>query len=365
VEVVVGDSKSRTLAGCSKFARNRVVYPDPAVEPGRFLDWMREVAADGRPRVVMPMTDLTAMLLAPNQSQLRPSVIACGPHAAYERLSDKSQLMDAAAALNIPVPATQLLHDTEGLIGSLGSFTFPLVLKPVRSRMLLDGNIVSTSVYIARNFNDAVSYLRSQRWFGTYPCLAQEYIEGHGAGVFALYANGRELAWFAHRRIREKPPEGGVSVLSESVPINPSLRSLSRRLLDGAQWHGPAMVEYRISTSGRPYLMEVNCRFWGSLQLAIDAGVDFPWILYQALTGSPVTAGPTYKNGTRLRWLLGDVDNLAIQLKRAHRAPKAAVHAICEFTASCLDFRARQEVFRLNDPRPAFHEAARWIRRLT
>ena len=46
------------------------------------------------------------------------------------------------------------------------------------------------------------------------------------------------------------------------------------------------MVEYkRDSSTGQPYLMEVNGRFWGSLQLAIDSGVDFPRILVACALG--------------------------------------------------------------------------------
>ena len=37
------------------------------------------------------------------------------------------------------------------------------------------------------------------------------------------------------------------------------------------------MVEFKHDErDGVPKLMEINGRFWGSLQLAIDAGVDFP-----------------------------------------------------------------------------------------
>ena len=39
------------------------------------------------------------------------------------------------------------------------------------------------------------------------------------------------------------------------------------------------MMEYKQDRrTGTPLLMEVNGRFWGSLQLAIDAGVDFPYL---------------------------------------------------------------------------------------
>ena len=82
-------------------------------------------------------------------------------------------------------------------------------------------------------------------------------------------------AVFAHRRLREKPPSGGVSVYRESVAPDPSLVARAAALLAGLGWRGVAMVEMKTDArTGTPYLMEVNGRFWGSLQLAVDAGVD-------------------------------------------------------------------------------------------
>jgi predicted ATP-grasp superfamily ATP-dependent carboligase len=130
-----------------------------------------------------------------------------------------------------------------------------------------------------------------------------------------MYGQEGPVAWFAHRRLREKPPAGGVSVLCESVPVDPVMRGYAEGLLSAAGWFGPAMVEFRVDPDGKPWLMEVNGRFWGSLQLAIDCGVDFPWLLYQLCRGDQVAAPEHYEVGRRLRWLLGDLDHLLLQLR--------------------------------------------------
>jgi hypothetical protein len=120
------------------------------------------------------------------------------------------------------------------------------------------------------------------------------------------------------------------------------------------------MVEFRISENGTPYLMEVNGRFWGSLQLAIDSGVDFPWLLIEMLDGKAGISSGIYKF-TRLRWLLGDVDNLLIQLKQG------AVHGsrfkvVADFLATFFDMKTKQEIFRWSDPAPAWFELKSWLR---
>ena len=100
--------------------------------------------------------------------------------------------------------------------------------------------------------------------------------------------------------------------------------------------------------------MEVNTRFWGSLQLAIDAGIDFPRWLLLASTGRDVPGNTSYRIGTRLRWLLGDLDRSYIAYREAENW-RGKVDAITDFLAN-NPFAARNEVFRWRDPRPAWFE---------
>ena len=75
----------------------------------------------------------------------------------------------------------------------------------------------------------------------------------------------------------ENPPSGGGSVYSESTAADETLVEQAKRLLEHFSWRGLAMIEFKIDRStGTPYLMEINGRVWGSLQLAIDAGWTSP-----------------------------------------------------------------------------------------
>jgi predicted ATP-grasp superfamily ATP-dependent carboligase len=196
----------------------------------------------------------------------------------------------------------------------------------------------------------------------------QERVIGPGIGVFVLLWDGELLAAFAHRRIREKPPSGGVSVLSESIPLDPGLLARSDALLRDFDWQGVAMVEYKIDQkTGIPYLMEVNGRFWGSLQLAIDAGVDFPNLLVAAACGHPTPPVVDYKVGARLRWEWGDVDNLVVRLRRSRAALALPQGAPGRFKGILGFARAfgpgtRGEVLRGDDPRPFLRETLDWFR---
>jgi predicted ATP-grasp superfamily ATP-dependent carboligase len=125
------------------------------------------------------------------------------------------------------------------------------------------------------------------------------------------------------------------------------------------------MVEFKIGVDGTPYLMEINGRLWGSLQLAIDCGVDFPWLLHQNTLARAIPDQQPYKIGRRLRWVLGDLDNLLIQLRTGRLSVSSKLSALGRFLAAFLDSSSRQEIFRWGDTAPAFFELKSWLRALT
>lgn len=107
--------------------------------------------------------------------------------------------------------------------------------------------------------------------------------------------------------------------------------------------------------------MEVNGRFWGSLQLAVDAGVDFPWLLYRLAVGQPVEVSGTWRVGVRSRWLLGDLDSLYWRWFRSDGLYTVGenVRATADFLRFCGD--ARFEVNRWRDFRPFLREMGEYL----
>jgi predicted ATP-grasp superfamily ATP-dependent carboligase len=115
--------------------------------------------------------------------------------------------------------------------------------------------------------------------------LLQGYAPGIGVGAFLLQWNGEELAHFMHRRIHEVPHTGGASSFRRAW-YHDEILADARQRLRALEWQGAAMLEYRWDPrSDRFWLMEINARFWGSLHLALFAGVDFPSLLLDAFFG--------------------------------------------------------------------------------
>tara|TARA_R110000851_G_scaffold302714_2_gene460035 strand:- start:12679 stop:13740 length:1062 start_codon:yes stop_codon:yes gene_type:complete len=348
------------MAAVSRYCSQKVTYSDPFSSPRAFFDDVLEQIKMLGISFLLPITEATTYVLLLYRHEIPDHVVLPFPKTeAVEKLANKNRLFEMAAQSAVPIPRTIFCENSEqGLIELDAIGDFPVVLKPFKSKILEKGHILASQVIIANSPEEARSALNSHKFFD-FPFTIQSFVNGTGQGIFALFNHGEPVCYFAHRRLREKPPGGGVSVLSESAPVNEQLKSYAQTLLKKANWHGVAMVEFRVSAEGVGYLMEVNPRFWGSLQLAIDSGIDFPYWLYLASTGQAVPE-PVQEH-RRVRWLLGDLDRLYLVLK----APRTSYSTGAKFL-EILRFlkpgrRTRHEVNRLSDLRPFWFELRQYL----
>jgi predicted ATP-grasp superfamily ATP-dependent carboligase len=308
--------------------------------------------------------------LLPARARLSPAVVPFPDIDAFTALTNKERLLEEAARLGIAIPSQEIVRDIETVNSiDLSQLCYPIVVKPARSVGEREGVRARFSVSYA---SDASELLRKMRVLpaAAFPLLLQQRVVGPGTGIFLLLWDGKLKAQFAHERLCEKPASGGESVYRESVAIDEDLRDRSRALLDRFGWRGVAMVEYkRDAATGQPYLMEVNGRFWGSLQLAIDSGVDFPRILVGLALGGRDEQMPSYRVGVRSRWWWGQVDHIIGRVRRSGMVEvpppyaRTVGRAFGDLLFGALRPADYEEVLRWTDPRPFWNESIRWIAR--
>jgi predicted ATP-grasp superfamily ATP-dependent carboligase len=329
ITVLVGEEQPASLASSSRYCAGHLTYPSPYREPEAFQRFVVELAQRESVDVIVPVTDVTTTSVCLNQDALRRHVaIAVPPFAAFDLVTNKATALRAAERCGIPIPRTLFVDGLAGLPEILDRVEYPAVIKPARSRIPTSRGWLSTGVQYAFSELELRRRYEETGYLASYPSLIQQRIAGPGIGLFALFDHGELLTAFAHRRLREKPPSGGVSVLCQSEAVDPRLRDEAVRLLGPLGWHGVAMLEYKQdAATGTCFLVEVNGRFWGSLQLAVDAGMDFPYFAFQLAQGCRPVVARTYRVGVRNRWLLGDLDHLLLRLfgrDRDLRLPNAA-----------------------------------------
>jgi predicted ATP-grasp superfamily ATP-dependent carboligase len=360
VWVGVGDDGPHPISGASRYCCESVLYPSPIKEPEAFQNFMRfELPKMGYTHL-LATSDVTVQLVALLKEQLEPQVTVMTSSAeALNKVQDKAAMLEEARKIGIAVPLTITNCSRAELLQFADEVGYPVVVKPRRSRQYCHGRWHTGSVSYAWTPAEVVDLYESCPI--QFP-LVQERVVGEGRGVFLLMWKGEIQAAFCHRRLREKPPWGGVSVLSESIPLDMTIVRQAALLLRRMQWQGPAMVEFKVDErTGESKLMEVNGRYWGSLQLAIDAGVDFPAAHILLTCGERITAQITYRTGVQCRWLLGDVDALISRLRVTPRqemlCPQSSSRAkVCAEFLRFLAPKLHYDVLSLRDPAPGWRE---------
>jgi predicted ATP-grasp superfamily ATP-dependent carboligase len=303
IEVKVADEERMPLAGFSRYCCGVVRYPSPRRDPERFLAFLSSHLRKERYGVVLPVEQDIFYLFSKHRDELgRLTKIPVAKFSAFQTAYDKALTFKAAAALCIPAPTTFFVESRAEVEELARRIQFPVVVKP---RM----GSGSRAVGYAANATELLTLWQEVHLVQPRP-LIQERIPSGGEtiGVSVLFNSQSELrACFVHRRIREFPLSGGPSTLRESVS-RPEIADVAIRFLQELGWSGVAMVEFKVDPrDGVAKLIEVNPKFWGSLNLAIASGVDFPALLYRTAVDGDVAPVLQYRLGVRSRFLPGDL----------------------------------------------------------
>jgi len=175
--------------------------------------------------------------------------------------------------------------------------------------------------------------------------LIQEHVDGVGVGAFFLRWKGEIIATLMHRRLHEVPYTGGQSSLRETWWHQAIYDDAALRL-EALDWNGVGMLEYRWNpATGAFRLMEFNARFWGSLHLALFAGVDFPALVVDAWRGDTRRA-PRPPSGLKCRLTFPkEIEYVASRLKSSELTMAEKAGSVAEFFLLGLDPRVRSDLW--------------------
>ena len=318
IHVTVGERTHLNTSFFSKYCNRCMVYPSPRRYADQFIQFLLEEVKRNHYDCLLPMEEETLLLLARYQSEISKYTYLLIPDLKkIEFVRDKRNLIQFAEKQGIPVPKTFYSPPSLTLPPWGGGEGEGFVIKP----RISSG---SFGISYLKRREDLIPLYQKVHAKYPYP-LIQEWIPD-GGGVFGLSALFDDVsnvkAAFVHKKLRMYPVQGGPSTLREGVH-HPQIMELGLSLLKSLNWRGVAMVEFKLDPrDGIPKLMEVNPRFWGSLELAIASGVDFPYLILRMAQGENFEPVLHYTAGRRSRWLLfGDILHFLTNPRRFHLRP--------------------------------------------
>ena len=110
--------------------------------------------------------------------------------------------------------------------------------------------------------------------------------------------------------------------------------------------------------------MEVNGRYWGSLVVALKAGIEFPYYHYQLLQGETPDVAPSYPADVRVRWSVGDLKRLH-EILRSHDSPPntSRIREVWRLVRDGFP-RVHDALWKWSDPLPQLAELGLELRRI-
>lgn len=363
--VAVGFSEGLMApAAHSKFCRRRIPHPSPLKNEAEFLKQVLTVTGEEKLDLLMPAAESSLWPLVSHRGELPPATrLAAGSREALEQVSDKRRVLDLARQAGIDVPQTSLVRS----LGDLNGFApdrLPVVIKDRWSVRWNRGQALRGGASYAFS-GDELRRKVERKLEAAEDVLVQEFVAGMGVGFSCFLIGGELYMPFQWRRLREKDPRGSGSSARQSVPVDANLAARCRELLRLAGFEGLAMVEFKQdAASGRTTLMEVNARPWGSMQLPIHCGVDYPrYLAAWYLEGKTPDRDIPYKAGIVCRWLSADLTHLE---NAWTGKPEGWPGEFPSFASSFFRVMVpwypglRADHFSWSDPAPAWVDLKRW-----
>jgi protein-tyrosine-phosphatase len=356
-------------AARSKFTKKHRLLPCPWIEPRAAHDSLIGFAYEVRADAILPVSE-ASIAATLRWSELIPNELLL-MRANTEVLDvalSKLKTFERAVSLKLPTAHGWIVDSSELPVDPTEA-DFPMVIR-TDNRWHRSGAYQKGQSWIVTSRSELWSLHRELRSMGQ-KYLMQKWVAGQGHGAFLLMDNGQVQISQTHERLAEIPWTGGVSA-RRRISYDEKLLRSACEFLQGLSLNGIAMVEYRrtnidqklVKNETSSVLIELNARPWGSLALALHAGLPFiaQWAKQKGLRGSAI-----HHRSTKSRPLPSDCKRVGTTLypgeilyiksilqswRRSQlNIPQAASH-IFSSIKTILSIKTRYDYLWFRDPLP-------------
>lgn len=321
----------------SRWCRRAFIAPGYEQDTEPYLDYLKQLLASDGAHVLITSSDGTLAVLRRHRAEIERSArIALAKETALEAAINKDMTLEIARRLGIGIPRGVVVRAAGEVAEAVREIGLPAVVKPAESWLWGEGGQpgVRLICQLVTTVEEARMAVEELTQYGG-ATIFQQFLTGRREAVSLLYANGEIYARFAQWAKRTQPPLGGTSVYRQSIAVPEDVGESAERLVREIELEGYSEIEFRRDNDGAPYLMEINPRLSASIEVAVRAGVDFPYLLYQWASGERIDRVEHYRTGGWMRYLEGDMLTTAQAITRRGRpGVTPPTQAIAEFVGA-------------------------------
>lgn len=306
-DVFVSDASPVNMTRSSRFVAGFDRTPDAFGAPLAYVERLAHIVTKRNIDILLPGHE--DVFSIQKYADRLPSnlLVAAPPYAALCAAGDKLGIVRVAESAGVAAPLTVAIRDLAELKQAAGQLSFPLIVKP---RYGSGGKEVRLVHSVAELVSEYTRIVQTYQWAQEMWPVLQEYIpDGQLFGVCFLAKEGRVKACFTERYLRCKQNSFGTSVLRERCDWK-MLADAAEKIVAGLQWTGIGHLDFIANPStSQPYLLEMNPRWWGALNLAVANGYDFPLgLVSMLLDGEPVSSAfCEIRPARRSLWIVGEL----------------------------------------------------------
>lgn len=259
-----------------------------------------------RRAVLYPCTDQSVLLISQHRQEIAEWFHVVLPEAhVVEMLMDKISFYTYANKEGLPIPGTFLLRSHEDAEQAAARLRFPCILKPP----------LRTSTWERHGHPKVFKISSAEELLHVYDrchaaaevLMAQEWIDGTDADLYSCNCyfdrDARPVVTFVARKLRQWPPEIGVSCLGEECRNDEVLRE-TVRLFQQVRYRGLGYLEMkRDARTGQHFIIEANVgRPTGRSAIAEAGGVPLLYAAYCDTIGR-LLPGRLEQRYTGVKWI--------------------------------------------------------------
>lgn len=280
-------SKKYTTMRFSRYIHRFIYFPKPD-EDTRWIVRVNSLCDDYDIDVIMPLSEYGTGTLIAFNNLLKYSHKLLVPASLenYNKARDKGLLAMHMEKYGIPAPKSVVIEHPSNILKKCQGLRLPVLAKPA-----LDTGGGKGIIKI-EDQADLEGLIRNTKI--NYPFVLQEYIEGDDAGCNVLCRNGEILAYTIQKGFlySDKPYSPQIGLVME---YEQEVLDIAKKLMKSLTWNGVANIDLLYDrTSGNYLVLEINPRYWSTVEGSMIAGVNFPWLYCQVVLGHPF-AVPSYQ----------------------------------------------------------------------